>query len=425
MDEKRFREVEEKFNILSGRFKKGEIDSETMKKELKKMMVLDGEGRYWMLGGKTGKWYVYNGKEWNEDDPYEKVVTQKKAPESFETVLFTKDQADSDISLEADKSQEKAGSTDAVGASAMADHSTIKLDKFSIEKESEAEDVDFVLGQENRSDSAFEVVSTQDYGAAVELGGEPSQQERIDMEHEAVPAREEAGGADFEVVSTQEDLSASAYEVDLSRDEGAGSHEVVLPGDDSEAAGLEVVSAQEDSAAADVDIITPAGGDGIAAGADILDAGGEEAGIIDLDASERVVEDSSTVRLDAPLQEMEAVPQAAPAPAKPPKGVSRADEIVISSIDMASLIFFLGGIGCIVGLFFGIIFGVFTGVFGNLINIFPELLRGAQGGIAGGVLFAAIGGIFGFISFAVMAAVLSAIYNFVAKVFGGIRLKIK
>jgi len=55
MDEKKFRDVEVRFKILSDQHKKGEIDSATLKKELKKMMILDEERRYWMLGGKTGK----------------------------------------------------------------------------------------------------------------------------------------------------------------------------------------------------------------------------------------------------------------------------------------------------------------------------------------------------------------------------------
>ncbi len=46
-----------------------------MKSELKKMMLRDDENRYWMMGGKTGSWYVYDGSAWNPADPYEHDAT--------------------------------------------------------------------------------------------------------------------------------------------------------------------------------------------------------------------------------------------------------------------------------------------------------------------------------------------------------------
>ncbi len=41
-----------------------------MKSELKKMMIHDENGRYWMIGSKTGGWYVYDGSTWNAADPF-------------------------------------------------------------------------------------------------------------------------------------------------------------------------------------------------------------------------------------------------------------------------------------------------------------------------------------------------------------------
>lgn len=88
MDEIRFKDIEEKYKTLKEQSVKGEIDADEMKKELKKLMVLDEQGNYWMIGGKTGKWYCYNGTDWKEKNPYEK----EDAP--TETKLFSSTEED-------------------------------------------------------------------------------------------------------------------------------------------------------------------------------------------------------------------------------------------------------------------------------------------------------------------------------------------
>ncbi len=70
MDAKNFREIERLYKDLKDRQAAGEISPEDMKAELKKMMLRDEDNRYWMLGGKTGSWYVYDGTSWNAEDPY-------------------------------------------------------------------------------------------------------------------------------------------------------------------------------------------------------------------------------------------------------------------------------------------------------------------------------------------------------------------
>ncbi len=67
---KKFKDLELKFIELRKKAEIGEIDSATVNKELKKLMVLDSKGSYWIIGGNSGKWYKYNGKDWKEDDPY-------------------------------------------------------------------------------------------------------------------------------------------------------------------------------------------------------------------------------------------------------------------------------------------------------------------------------------------------------------------
>ncbi|MFH2107193.1 MAG: hypothetical protein ABII93_00845 [Chrysiogenia bacterium] len=70
MDEKKFREIEDLYKELKERQASGEISGDDMKAELKKMMIRDEENRYWMLGSKTGGWYVYDGSTWKAAHPY-------------------------------------------------------------------------------------------------------------------------------------------------------------------------------------------------------------------------------------------------------------------------------------------------------------------------------------------------------------------
>ena len=87
MNLSRFKEVESKYTELKSRLDNNEIDKDEMKKELKKIMILDENGNYWMIGGKSGKWYIYNGTSWEESDPYKE--------ESQETVIsFQKEDKD-------------------------------------------------------------------------------------------------------------------------------------------------------------------------------------------------------------------------------------------------------------------------------------------------------------------------------------------
>jgi len=75
MEAKKFRDLERLYKDLKERHASGEVSAEDMKSELKKMMLRDDENRFWMLGGKTGGWYMYDGSAWNSADPYEHEAT--------------------------------------------------------------------------------------------------------------------------------------------------------------------------------------------------------------------------------------------------------------------------------------------------------------------------------------------------------------
>jgi len=93
MDPRKFREIEGLYRDLKERQAAGEISVEDAKTELKKMMLRDEENRFWMLGGKSGGWYVYENGSWNPGDPYagaaagpERAAAQE--PEAAKTVVL-------------------------------------------------------------------------------------------------------------------------------------------------------------------------------------------------------------------------------------------------------------------------------------------------------------------------------------------------
>jgi hypothetical protein len=87
MDASKFREIEVLYKDLKERQAAGEVSAEDMKSELKKMMVRDEENRYWMLGGKSGGWYVYDGSAWNAADPYAGEASAPAAPVAADPVV--------------------------------------------------------------------------------------------------------------------------------------------------------------------------------------------------------------------------------------------------------------------------------------------------------------------------------------------------
>jgi hypothetical protein len=99
-------------------------------------------------------------------------------------------------------------------------------------------------------------------------------------------------------------------------------------------------------------------------------------------------------------------------------------ELLIKAVRIPALIFFLGGVGLIVGVIFGAVFGIFK-IFGDWIYQFPTMLQEMRGKIQGGLFFGALGGIFGFLAFAVLAVLQGLFFNLIAYIFGGLRFKVK
>jgi len=64
-----FREVENAFQVLNRRFRDREISRREFIDQLKKLRLRDDQGRFWMIGAQTGRWYYFDGREWVKAEP--------------------------------------------------------------------------------------------------------------------------------------------------------------------------------------------------------------------------------------------------------------------------------------------------------------------------------------------------------------------
>ncbi len=64
-----FQEVVETFSGLKAKFQAGEISRQQFIDEMKKLRLKDDQGRYWMIGAQTGKWYYFDGRDWIQAEP--------------------------------------------------------------------------------------------------------------------------------------------------------------------------------------------------------------------------------------------------------------------------------------------------------------------------------------------------------------------
>jgi len=81
-----FDELESKYYALKGKHAGGLLSDEEFLAEVEKLTLQDEHGRWWMIGAKTGKWYVSQAGEWVQAEPpgaapaAEKVCPQCGAP---------------------------------------------------------------------------------------------------------------------------------------------------------------------------------------------------------------------------------------------------------------------------------------------------------------------------------------------------------
>lgn len=65
-----FQRAEDEYFKLKGQMATGRITHDQFEARLRELMVQDPQGRYWMLGADTGNWYVHDGANWIEGQPY-------------------------------------------------------------------------------------------------------------------------------------------------------------------------------------------------------------------------------------------------------------------------------------------------------------------------------------------------------------------
>ena len=66
----KYRHAEDEYFKLRGQFDTGRLTQEQFDEKLRALMLQDEQGRYWMLGADSGKWYYYDGTKWVQGDPY-------------------------------------------------------------------------------------------------------------------------------------------------------------------------------------------------------------------------------------------------------------------------------------------------------------------------------------------------------------------
>jgi hypothetical protein len=64
-----FREAEATFSLLRERFKDKRISPQEFADSLKQLRIKDEEGRFWVIGAQSGKWYAFENGEWVEAKP--------------------------------------------------------------------------------------------------------------------------------------------------------------------------------------------------------------------------------------------------------------------------------------------------------------------------------------------------------------------
>jgi hypothetical protein len=64
-----FSDTERRFRELRKTLDAGEIDEREFEVELRRLQVLDEQGRYWMIGAQSGLWYFYDGEKWVQGEP--------------------------------------------------------------------------------------------------------------------------------------------------------------------------------------------------------------------------------------------------------------------------------------------------------------------------------------------------------------------
>ncbi len=486
MNEKKFRETESKYKELKEKHARREISTEEVKEELKRLMVQDETGTYWMLGGKTGKWYRHDGAQWQETDPYEIIKAMKEAEEAplelEASAQISEEQAEQQAYAQEEEREEEqeeknpfdSGETDAY------DTGNLSYPSFATEAagtKAGSEEVEILESADAiRVDDTTVTADISPSSFAAETARGPGVQESpyttvtadISSSPFTVKKGETAGAPDaagiragsYGTESAGPPAGAAKARIDAGKADDStygsydtfGTYEIDTTG--AEAGDEEILI--EKSKFADED-------EALETKMESLDAAADEGrGVVD---TQKFEYESSVEEEAEPLVTRKATEHEASLKPKTPDlepqdyiscgvcksrippfaihctfcgahqktlkqatsltSIKEEGELLVKSIKIIPFLFFLGGLGLIVGVIVGATFGVVKDFLSELSPQLPMMLSETRGGIPGGLIFAAIGGIGGFILSAIFSTILASIYNFVAFIFGGIRFKVK
>jgi hypothetical protein len=483
MEEKKFRETEAKYKELKEKHAKGEISTEEVKAELKQLMVQDETGTYWMLGGKSGKWYRHDGAQWQETDPYEIIATMKEAEEApmeLDASVKISEAEEEKQGEEQEEEQEEENPFDSTDGDA-ADAGNLSYPSFATETAGTDEGTEGVESEDAAGTIAIGDTtvnadiapsSIADETAGTSEGAEsPYTTVNADMPSSSFAAEsgetaEPPDTADIRVGSTGTEGAEPVPSTDNASVDAEGVKNVTYGGYDTFGT-YEIDTTEAD--AADEEILIERGKIEDEAPRTEMESLGADAAddtrIVDTQKFEYTssgeTEAEPMVTAEPAAPEAPVTPEAPAAPAPEPqdyiscgvcksrippfaiyctfcgahqktlkqpasvKSLKEESELLVKSIRITPFLFFLGGLGLIIGVILGATFGVIKDFFSGLATQLPMMLSETRGGIAGGLIFAAIGGIGGFILSAILSTILAGVYNLVAFIFGGIRFKVK
>lgn len=81
-----FKQTEDEYFVLRGSAELGRITREQFEAALRDLMVEDAQGRFWVLGADSGKWFVHDGQTWVEANPHATGVEGKRIATSSSVV---------------------------------------------------------------------------------------------------------------------------------------------------------------------------------------------------------------------------------------------------------------------------------------------------------------------------------------------------
>src|SRR5919199_6975133 len=76
-------QMESRFFELKGKLAVGQLAEDEFKRELEKLRFQDQQGRWWMIGAQTGRWYYYDGARWLIGQPPDPNLQFPNTPPSL------------------------------------------------------------------------------------------------------------------------------------------------------------------------------------------------------------------------------------------------------------------------------------------------------------------------------------------------------